>query len=112
MEAGSLDFAGRVEKIHDLDCRAIVNMPAQMGSVFDGRIALVADVLRGPCRAQSGGRYPAVLGYGHELLLFLATCLRRERQSMPPPRRFTREQMGAWIAEDEADLERLRRRNP
>jgi hypothetical protein len=44
-----------------------------------------------------------------ELLLFLATCLRRERQSIPSPRRFTREQVDAWIAEDEADLERLRR---
>jgi hypothetical protein len=42
-----------------------------------------------------------------ELLLFLATRLRRERQTAPPPRRFTREQIGSWIAEDEADLERL-----
>ena len=41
-----------------------------------------------------------------ELLLFLATCLRRERQSIPSPRRFTREQMGALIAKDEADLDR------
>jgi hypothetical protein len=42
-----------------------------------------------------------------ELLLFLATCLRRERQSMPSPRTFAREQIDAWIAEDEADLKRL-----
>lgn len=48
-------------------------------------------------------------GEKQELLLFLATCLRRERQSIPPPRRFTREQMGAWIAEDDADLAQLRR---
>ena len=45
-EAGWIDFAGRLERIHELDCRVIVNMPAQIGSVFDGRIALVADVLR------------------------------------------------------------------
>lgn len=44
-----------------------------------------------------------------ELLLFLATCLRRERQGLPPPRCFTREQMSTWIAEDETDLEQLRR---
>lgn len=43
-----------------------------------------------------------------ELLLFLATCLRRERKSIPLPRRFTRERVDAWIAEDAADLERLR----
>jgi len=42
-----------------------------------------------------------------ELLLFLAACLRRERRSVPGPRRFMREQIGAWIAEDEADRERL-----
>lgn len=46
-----------------------------------------------------------------ELLLFLAARLRGQRQKMPPPRRFGREQVGAWIAEDEADLQRLRR-NP
>jgi hypothetical protein len=43
-----------------------------------------------------------------ELLLFLATRLRSERQQMPAPRRFTREQLKTWIAEDEADLQRLR----
>ena len=42
-----------------------------------------------------------------ELLLFLASRLRRERRSAPDPQRFTREQIGAWIAEDETDLERL-----
>lgn len=45
-EAGWIDFAGRLEKIRDLDCRVVVNMPAQIGSAFDGHIALVADVLR------------------------------------------------------------------
>jgi hypothetical protein len=45
-EAGWIDFAGRLEKIRDLDCRVVVNMPAQIGSAFDGRIALVVDVLR------------------------------------------------------------------
>ena len=43
-----------------------------------------------------------------ELLLFLATRLRDERGEMPPARRFGREQIGAWIAEDEADLHRSR----
>jgi hypothetical protein len=43
-----------------------------------------------------------------KLLLFLATLLRSGRQQLPPPRRFTREQIGSWIAEDEADLERSR----
>ncbi|MGH8226512.1 MAG: hypothetical protein ACREU3_01190 [Steroidobacteraceae bacterium] len=44
-----------------------------------------------------------------ELLLFLATRLRRERRNAPSPRHLTCEPIGAWIAEDEADLERLRR---
>ncbi len=44
-----------------------------------------------------------------ELLLFLARCLRAERAAMPEPRRFSREQMDAWIAEDEADAERFRK---
>ena len=43
-----------------------------------------------------------------ELLLFLAKRLRGERQNIPLPRRFGREQVDAWIAEDEADLQRLR----
>ena len=43
-----------------------------------------------------------------DLLLFLATRLRAERQHFPAPRRFGREQIDAWIAEDEATLPRLR----
>jgi hypothetical protein len=45
-EAGWIDFAGRLEKVRDLDCRVIVNMPAQIGSVFDGSVPIVAEVLR------------------------------------------------------------------
>lgn len=44
-----------------------------------------------------------------ELLLFLATKLRAEGGQLPPPRRFTQEEMIAWIKEDEADMERFRR---
>ena len=43
-----------------------------------------------------------------ELLLFLAARLRAERAHSPEPRKFTREQMAAWIAEDEEDMRRLR----
>jgi hypothetical protein len=43
-----------------------------------------------------------------ELLLFLATSLRKERGSLPAPREFSREQLAAWITEDEADMRRLR----
>lgn len=43
-----------------------------------------------------------------ELMLFLATRLRSQRAEMPEPRKFSREQMTTWIAEDEADLRRFR----
>lgn len=46
-----------------------------------------------------------------ELLIFLATRLRRERKQALPPRRFSREQIEAWIAEDEADMERLHQKS-
>jgi dsDNA-binding SOS-regulon protein len=43
------------------------------------------------------------------LLLFLADALRSEREAMlPPPRKFTKEEIAAWIAEDENDLRRIR----
>jgi hypothetical protein len=44
-----------------------------------------------------------------ELLLFLAARLRAEGARLPEPRKFSSEQIAGWIAEDEADLERLKR---
>ena len=44
-----------------------------------------------------------------ELLLFLAASLRRDRINAPAPRQFSAETIKAWIAEDEADFERLSR---
>jgi hypothetical protein len=43
-----------------------------------------------------------------ELLLFLAARLRVPGARPPEPRKFSREQMDAWIAEDEEDMRRLR----
>jgi len=40
-----------------------------------------------------------------ELLLFLATRLRNEG-TLPPPREFSREQIEAWIADDEDGMRR------
>jgi len=42
-----------------------------------------------------------------ELILFLAARLRADGAQMPPPRRFTKDQMTAWVEEDEADMERF-----
>lgn len=42
-----------------------------------------------------------------ELLLFLALRLRAEGAGLPEPRKFSGEQMAAWIAEDEADMRRF-----
>lgn len=42
-----------------------------------------------------------------ELLLFLAVRLRAEGAALPDPRKLSREQMAAWIAEDEADMRRF-----
>ena len=39
-----------------------------------------------------------------ELMLFLASRLRSSGAPMPDPRKFTREEMARWIAEDEADM--------
>ena len=44
-----------------------------------------------------------------ELILFLAARLRADGAQMPVPRKFTKEEMAGWIAEDEADMERFRR---
>jgi hypothetical protein len=42
-----------------------------------------------------------------ELLLFLAMRLRAEGVPLPEPRRFSSEQMAAWIKEDDADMRRF-----
>ena len=43
-----------------------------------------------------------------QLMLFLATRLRAGDARLPEPRRFSREQSAAWIAEDEADMRRFK----
>ncbi len=43
-----------------------------------------------------------------ELLLFLAARLRAQGARMPEPRTFSRETTAAWIAEDDADMQRFR----
>ena len=43
-----------------------------------------------------------------ELILFLATRLRNSGVKLPEPRKFRREQVANWIAEDEADMQRFR----
>jgi hypothetical protein len=45
-------------------------------------------------------------GDKQELLLFLVARLREQSGDLPLPRRFSREQLEAWIAEDEADMQR------
>ncbi len=45
-----------------------------------------------------------------ELMFFLATRLRAQGAQLPEPRKFTRDRIQAWIAEDEADLRRLKLR--
>ena len=42
-----------------------------------------------------------------QLLLFLAARLREQAGDLPAPRRFSGEQLRAWIAEDEADMQRF-----
>jgi len=43
-----------------------------------------------------------------ELLLFLATRLRAQGAKLPEPRKFSREQIAGWIAQDEADMQQFR----
>jgi hypothetical protein len=43
-----------------------------------------------------------------ELMLFLAARLRAQGGRMPDPRKFPREQIAGWIAEDERDMQRFR----
>ena len=46
-----------------------------------------------------------------QLMLFLATRLRGQSVPMPEQRKFSREQMEGWIAEDEADMRRFQSRD-
>jgi len=43
-----------------------------------------------------------------ELMLFLGARLRTDGVRLPAPRRFSREQVQSWIAEDDAELRRFR----
>ena len=43
-----------------------------------------------------------------ELLLFLAARLRAASTSLPAPRTFGREQLNAWIADDESGMRRFK----
>ncbi|MBI2928333.1 MAG: hypothetical protein HYY24_21905 [Verrucomicrobia bacterium] len=43
-----------------------------------------------------------------ELMLFLAARLRAGGARLPEPRKFTREQIEQWIAEDEAEMRRFK----
>lgn len=43
-----------------------------------------------------------------ELILFLATRLRMSGGKLPPPRKFSKEQVAGWIADDEAEMRRFR----
>jgi hypothetical protein len=47
------------------------------------------------------------LGEKQELLLFVAARLREQGGQLPVPRKFSRKQLEAWIAEDEADMRRF-----
>lgn len=46
-----------------------------------------------------------------ELLLFLASRLRAAGARFPEPHEFTSDQLAGWIAEDEAEMRRLRERS-
>ena len=45
-----------------------------------------------------------------ELFLYLATRLRAGVGQLPPPREFSREQIQAWIADDEEGMRRFQER--
>ncbi|MEW6157700.1 MAG: hypothetical protein AB1813_09720 [Verrucomicrobiota bacterium] len=47
-----------------------------------------------------------------ELMLFLGARLRAEGARLPQPRRFSREQIQSWIAEDEAEMRHFRELSP
>ncbi len=42
-----------------------------------------------------------------QLMLFLAIRMRAQGVQSPEPRKFSRDEMAGWIAEDEADMRRF-----
>jgi hypothetical protein len=48
------------------------------------------------------------VGQKQELLLFLAARLRAQAGDLPAPRKFSANQIRAWIAEDEVDMQQFR----
>jgi hypothetical protein len=42
-----------------------------------------------------------------ELMVFLATRMRAQRVQKLEPKKFSRDQMAGWVAEDEADMRRF-----
>ena len=42
-----------------------------------------------------------------ELVVFLATRLRESGVKLPPPRKFSREEIAGWIADDEEGMRRF-----
>jgi hypothetical protein len=71
------------------------------------RCTLVRMVTLAEIESAAAGLSPAEK---QELMLFLASRLRSEGALLPEPRTFTSEEIAGWIAEDEADMRRLRDR--
>ena len=71
------------------------------------RYTLVRMVTLAEIETAAAGLSPAEK---QELMLFLASRLRSEGAVLPEPRTFTPEEIAGWIAEDEADMRRLRER--
>ena len=44
-----------------------------------------------------------------QLLLFLASRLRAAGAELPEPRQFSTDEIAGWIAEDEADMQQIRK---
>ena len=72
------------------------------------RCTLVRMVTLAEIESAAAGLSPAEK---QELMLFLASRLRAEGAPLPEPRTFTPDEMTGWIAEDEADMRRLRERS-
>ena len=84
--------------------RVACRVPWQAGST---RCTLVRMVTLAEIESAAAGLSPAEK---QELMLFLASRLRSEGALLPEPRTFTPEEIAGWIAEDEADMCRLRDR--